>query len=95
MFSVTKLIFLKLLSPIADAIKKTESNIPMLSTVVETFHFLEDHIIKIITTSPLSKKEEEEVKKIFRKRKKFCLTEIHLATNVLDSKFQFFDLKVK
>ena len=60
MFSGTKLKgFLKLLSPIADAIKKTESNIPMLSTVVETFYFLEDHIIKIITTSPLSKKEEE------------------------------------
>ena len=84
--------FLKLLSPIADAIKKTESNIPMLSTVVEPFHFLEDHFIKTITTSPLSKKEEEKVKKIHRKRKKFCLTEIHLAANVLDSKFQFFDL---
>ena len=60
--------FLKLLSPIADAVKKTESNIPMLSNVVETSHFLEDHIIKTITVSPLSKKEEEKVKKIFKKK---------------------------
>ncbi|XP_047134973.1 uncharacterized protein LOC124812412 isoform X2 [Hydra vulgaris] len=79
--------FFKLLSPIADAIKKTESNTPMLSTVVETFHFLEDHIFKNLTVSPFSKKEEE-AKKIFKKRKEFCLTEIHLAANILDPKFQ-------
>ncbi|XP_065656505.1 uncharacterized protein LOC136081964 [Hydra vulgaris] len=80
--------FFKLLSPIADAIKKTESNTPLLSTVVETFHFLEDHIFKNLTVSPFSKKEEEEAKKIFKKRKDFCLTEIHLAANILDPKFQ-------
>ncbi|XP_047146123.1 uncharacterized protein LOC124818995 [Hydra vulgaris] len=80
--------FFKLLSPRADAIKKTESNAPMSSTVVETFHFLEDHIFKNVTVSPFSKKEEEEAKKIFKKRKEFCLTEIHLAANILDLKFQ-------
>ena len=80
--------FLVLLAPIADAIKITEADSPMLSSIVETFYILEENNNQNIVASPLTKKEEAEMKKLFAKRKKFCLTEIHLAANLLDPKYQ-------
>ena len=80
--------FLKLLAPIADAIKITEADSPMLSSIFEIFYNLENNINQNIVSSALTKKEEVEMKELFAKRKKFCLTKVHMAANVLDPKYQ-------
>ena len=45
----------------------TEADSPMLSSIVEIFYNLENNINQNIISSPLTKKEEVEMKELFAK----------------------------
>ena len=55
----------------------------MLSSIVEIFYNLENNINQNIVSIPLTKKEEVEMKELFAKGKKFCLTKVHMAAKLL------------
>lgn len=80
--------FLKLLKPVADAIKSVEGDDQYLSVVMKVFHDLEKSIADNLQSSPVLKSEEEGLLAILPKRKSFIARPVHYAANLLDPRYR-------
>ncbi|XP_028566721.2 zinc finger BED domain-containing protein 4-like [Podarcis muralis] len=72
-----------LLLPISEATKKLE-DAPILSYIPEMFRKLNENLIQLLPSSPLSKEEAEVIKQGFTKVSEICSHPVHLAANLLD-----------
>jgi hypothetical protein len=80
--------FLTLLKPVADAITAAEGDTNHLSVVAKTLSELEASFAVSIVASPVLQSEEEALKLIIPKRRRFLMKPIHLAANLLDPRFK-------
>ncbi|CAG9760181.1 unnamed protein product [Ceutorhynchus assimilis] len=65
------------------AIQFIESDKPRISKVVGIFKKLEEHFKEVLPTSPILKKEEQDVAKIIADRKQFAVCDVHKICNLL------------
>lgn len=75
---------LKFLRPFAEAITTVESDEPRLSRVPAIFASLRQHMSLTLSSSPLTKKDEESAANIFDNRETFCKTPLQMAARLLD-----------
>ncbi|KAB7497190.1 hypothetical protein Anas_08899 [Armadillidium nasatum] len=75
--------FQRLFLPIAKTIKTVEGDEP---------HFILEEVENTSIVTPLFKKEEADFVDIVKKRMSFCISNIHLAANLLDPRYRGKDL---
>lgn len=76
-----------LLQPLADAIKRVESDRPCLSDVPEIFYELQERLSQVFlheARGPLDNKDEREIRKQLQVRKDFCTSKLQLVAHLLD-----------
>ncbi|KAB7503988.1 hypothetical protein Anas_14056 [Armadillidium nasatum] len=95
---VTKLLnkkvegFQRLFLPIVKTIKTVEGDEPHLSSVIQFLNSILEEVENTSVVTPLFKKEEEDFVDIVKKRMSFCISNKHLAPNLLDPRYRGKDL---
>jgi len=77
----------KLLKPVADAITMLEGDNPQLGKVIQLFAKLDRTMNELAAESPLTKKEEQELRGRLNYRFNYCMRGIHFAANLLDPRY--------
>jgi len=73
-----------LLQPVADAIKKIETDKPALSEVIPIFSDLKTKFEEHVPKAPLLKAEEKKVLQLLEYRKRFCSNKLQNVAHLLD-----------
>ncbi|KAB7504662.1 hypothetical protein Anas_10839 [Armadillidium nasatum] len=84
--------FQRLFLPIAKTIKTVEGDEPHLSSVIQFLNSILEEVENTSIVTPLFKKEEADFVDIVKKRMSFCISNIHLAANLLDPRYRGKDL---
>ena len=82
----------RLFLPIAKTIKTVEGDEPHLSSVIQFLNSILEEVENTSIVTPLFKKEEADFVDIVKKRRSFCISNIHLAANLLDPRYRGKDL---
>ncbi|KAB7499756.1 hypothetical protein Anas_14209 [Armadillidium nasatum] len=80
--------FQRLFLPITKTIKTVELDEPHLSSVIQFLNRILEEVENTSIVTPLFKKEEADFVDIVKKRMSFCISNIHLAANLLDPSIQ-------
>lgn len=83
----------ELMNPIVHLITAFESNEPQVHRIAKMFNNLEAVLIEKLPLSPLQSAEEKAILSKFKERKKFGVSSLHLAANLLDPAVQGSDLE--